>query len=228
MKIIFSMFLFCSTLTLFSQDKPNFELLDSLYREDQFYVSISYNTISNKPNGFNQNKFTPSFSFGFLRDMPINKNRTYSFAAGLGYSINNYNQNLLVSSNNNIQNYSIIGNDIAFDKNKFILHYVEIPIEFRWRNSTKESHKFWRIHAGFKLGYLTYDRAKYVDNTGTFAYEGNSDLNKIQYGTYIVFGYNTWNFYTYYGLNPIFKTGKLNDEKLNIRTLNFGLMFYIL
>lgn len=228
MKVILAFLFLCSTLSLFSQEKPNFELLDSLYREDQFYASISYNTITNKPNGLDQKKFTPSFSFGFLRDFPINKNRTYAFAAGLGYSINNYNQNLLITSNNDIQSYNIIGSNVSYDKNKLILHYVEIPVEFRWRNSTKESHKFWRLYAGFKLGYLTYDRAKYVDNTGTFAFEGNGDLNKIQYGTYVTFGYNTWNFYTYYGLNSIFKSGALNNEKLNIRTLNFGLMFYIL
>ncbi len=228
MKIIFA-FLFCfTTLSLFSQEKPNFELLDSLYREDQFYASLTYNKIINKPNEYDQKKFAPSFSFGFLRDFPINKRRTYAIAAGLGYSINNYNQNLFVSSNSDIQNYTIISPNINYEKNKLILHYVEIPVEFRWRNSTKESHKFWRVYAGFKLGYLTYDRAKYVDDSGTIAFEGNQDLNRIQYGTYITFGYNTWNFYTYYGLNPIFKTGTLNNENIKIQTLNFGLMFYIL
>ena len=137
--------------------------VDSLYREDQFYAGITYNALQNTPEGVSQKKFTPSFSFGILRDMPINKSRNIAFALGLGYSINNYNENLLITQNAGKRNYATIEPDIDYDKNKLILHYVDFPVEFRWRTSTPQSHKFYRIYTGFKASYLVYDYSKFED-----------------------------------------------------------------
>jgi len=42
-------------------------------------------------------------------------------------------------------------------------------------------------------------------------------------------GWNTWNFYAYYGLNPLLKSSAQIDNKaIDMNTTNFGLMFYIL
>ena len=57
-------------------------VVDSLYREDQFYFNITNNTIRNSPEGFKQNRFSLGLATGFLRDMPINKKRNFSIAAG--------------------------------------------------------------------------------------------------------------------------------------------------
>ena len=228
MRILLICILSVSFVNVFSQETPDFEAVDSLYREDQFYIGVTYNTLVNRPTGISQNKFTPSFSLGILRDMPFNKNRTKSIAAGIGYSINNYNQNILISETNGIIEYNPTSSLISYDTNKLTLHYLDIPVEFRWRTSTPESHKFWRIYTGFKFSYLVYDRSKYVDSQVTNKVTGNSDLNKFQYGTYLSVGYNTVNFYVYYGLNPIFKSAVLNGNSLDVNTLNFGFMFYIL
>src|SRR6476661_10506081 len=74
--------------------------VDSLYREDQFYVGLSYNLLVNRPTGIRQNKFSSGFTGGFLRDMPINKKRNVAIAAGLGVSYNKYFQNLVISKVN--------------------------------------------------------------------------------------------------------------------------------
>ena len=139
-----------------------------------------------------------------------------------------YNQNILISETNGNIGYSTIPSDINFDKNKLTLHYIDVPIEFRWRTSTPESHKFWRIYTGLKFSYLIYDRSKYADSEVLIKVIGNSDLNQFQYGTYLSVGYNTVNFNIYYGLNPIFKSAVLNGSALDVNTLNFGFMFYIL
>ncbi len=211
----------------FAQEIPNFTALDSLYREDQFYIGITYNALQDMPIGVSQKKFTPSFSAGFLRDMPINKSRTVAFAAGFGYSINNYNENLLITTTDGKANYSVI-NGTNYEKNKLILHYVDLPIEFRWRTSTPESHKFYRIYGGFKISYLVYDYSKFIGEPQDFIVSNNTDLSKIQYGTYVDFGYNGLNFYVYYGLNSIYKTGIIDNKNIDLKTVNFGLMFYIL
>ena len=90
MRILFNCFIFLSFFSVFSQSVPDFEAVDSLYREDQFYIGVTYNTLQNRPIGVTQNNFTPSFSIGILRDMPINKARNKAIAAGLGYSLNSY------------------------------------------------------------------------------------------------------------------------------------------
>ncbi|HSN47936.1 MAG TPA: porin family protein, partial [Flavobacterium sp.] len=175
--------------------------IDSLYREDQFYFNFTINTLRNKPDGLTEDKFSSGFSAGFLRDFPINKKRTVAIAPGLGFTFNNYNQNLAITQSNNIPVYTIIDPTTEYNKNKFTQFLVDVPIELRWRTSTYESHKFWRIYGGLKLSYLIYDKSVYEDPLGKIIVTRNKDFNKFQYGTYLSAGYNTINVYAYYGLN---------------------------
>jgi hypothetical protein len=68
--------------------------VDSLYREDQFYFGfVQYITETGRGS---QSKFSTGLSAGFLRDMPINKDRTNAIAAGLGFTYNNTFKTLLL------------------------------------------------------------------------------------------------------------------------------------
>lgn len=204
------------------------KVTDPYYREDQFYIGVTYNLLQSRPDGISQNTFSTGLHFGFLRDMPINKDRTYSIAAGLGFSINNLKQNLRISEIDGQIMYQPTPDDVKVNKNKLGLNYLELPIEFRWRTSTFDSHKFWRVYTGFKLSYLVSDRSKFVSGAIRETVRGNKDINSFQYGVYTAFGYNTWNFHIYYGLNPIFKSGTVNGQAIDLTTVNLGLMFYIL
>jgi hypothetical protein len=220
-------------LNVFSQEKSPgtqqdtlFTKIDSLYREDQFYFAVTYNILQKTPAGFSQNGLSTGLCLGFLRDMPINKKRTMAIAAGFGFSYNKYHENLLVSESAGPYNYEIVEGN-SYSKNKLEQVFVDLPVEFRWRNSTPESHKFWRVYAGFKARYLIYDKTIFVGET-TIRVQNNKDFNKWQYGPYIAFGYNTWNFHVYYGLNPLYKSAKIGEKPIDMQTLNLGLMFYIL
>ena len=220
-------------LPVFSQEKISSDnapkiKIDSLYREDQFYFSFTFTTLQNKPSGLTQDKFSSGFSLGFLRDFPINKTRTIAIAPGIGLAYNNYNQNLKISEQNNVLEYSILDSNSSFDKNKFSQLLVEVPIELRWRSSTFESHKFWRIYGGFKMGYLIYDKSIYEDVNGKIIVENNKNFNAFQYGTYLSVGYNSVNVYAYYGLNSLFQSAKTNTESIDMNSINIGIMFYIL
>lgn len=201
---------------------------DPLYREDQFYTSVAYNLVQGKPSGYTQYALSVNLTAGFLRDIPLNEARNKAIAIGLGYSYNNIKHNLLINRIGDSRSYFVDTED-SFDKNKLVLHYLELPIELRWRNSNSISHKFWRVYAGFKVSYLFADKAQYIFSNTKTTVTGNEDLNKFVYGTYISAGWNTWNLYAYYGLNPIFKSGILSDgENVKLRSFNLGLMFYIL
>jgi hypothetical protein len=233
MRIIFSFFMLLSVSPIFAQEvepnKDNAEVkIDSLYREDQFYFGFTYNTLQQKPPGVSQDKFSAGFSGGFLRDMPINKDRTHAVAVGLGFTYNNYIQNLAITGTGALPVYSVIDGKTAFNKNKFAQLLVDLPIEFRWRTSTYESYKFWRIYGGVKFSYSLYNKSQFSDDLSTVEITNNKDFNKFLYGLSLSVGYNTVNVYAYYGLNSFFKTAKIDGETINMKAFNIGIIFYVL
>jgi hypothetical protein len=128
--------------------------IDSLYREDQFYIGVTYNLLKDTPVGFSNDKFSTGFSVGFLRDMPVNKNRNLAIAPGLGLNFNNYSQNIGIITTNGVPVYTVLSDPTSYSNNKFSQLFVDLPLELRWRGSTFENHNFFRIHGGFKLRYI--------------------------------------------------------------------------
>jgi hypothetical protein len=219
MRLLVTLFFLFFVTIGFSQSETK-PVVDSLFREDQFYVSISYNFLQNKPDNFSQYSFSTGLSAGFLRDFPISDNRHWAIAPGIGYSFNDLKQNIDFSSISNSTDTEIV-------KSRIILHYVDFPLELRWRNATPDSHKFWRIYGGFMASYLINGKFKYEGSFGSGTENINDLLNKFQYATYLTFGFNTWNAYIHYGLNPFFDKNKTTTEN-NVTTLKIGLIFYIL
>ncbi|MQP25168.1 outer membrane beta-barrel protein [Flavobacterium sp. LMO8] len=219
MRLFVSLFFLLNITIGFSQfeTKP---VADSLFREDQFYVSISYNILQKIPENFKQYSFSTGISAGFLRDFPISKNCHWAIAPGIGYSYNDLKQTI---------DLSVVTNDPDFKlvKSSIYLHYVDIPLEIRWRNATPNSHKFWRIYGGFVTSYLINGNFKFESDTVSGKENLNAILNKFQYATYLTFGFNTWNAYIHYGLNPFIDENKTASEN-NVTSLKVGLMFYIL
>jgi hypothetical protein len=74
---------------------------------------------------------------------------------------------------------------------------------------------------------LVFDKSKY-DGAEKIKITRNADFNQIQYGPYVAFGFNTWNITAYYGLKPVYKSAKIAGESIEVKSLNIGLMFYIL
>ncbi|MDR7208381.1 porin family protein [Flavobacterium piscis] len=238
MRFIFSCLFLVSFFSVFSQDETKPEAkpeikpvvkIDSLYREDQFYIAVTYNLLVQSPDGLKQDRFSAGLSFGFLRDMPVNKERTVAIATGLGLSYKNYYQNLtIINQQDGTHTYGVNSYN-EFASNKFRQYLVDLPIEFRWRNSTYESHKFWRIYGGVKFSYVFSDKSVLKDREDTYIIKNNQDFNNFQYGLYLSSGFNTWNIYAYYGLSPLFKSAKTQQgESIDMRSMNIGLIFYIL
>lgn len=236
MKIVIYIFIFfiSSIFFGFSQEEilenDEVEINDaSKYLEDQFYIGLTYNILLNRPGGASQNNFSNGIQLGYIKDIPLNSRRNLGLGVGLGYATNSYFSNLRAIKNNDEIVYDVIGNDESYKRNKVSTHLIELPIEFRWRTSTTDSYKFWRVYTGIKLSYAFSAKSKFVSSEKVkFT---NSDIDKFQYGLYFSFGYNTWNFYGYYQLNKFFKTGTAIEESgelIRTSSLNFGLMFYIL
>ncbi|MBW2961870.1 porin family protein [Mesonia aestuariivivens] len=204
--------------------------VDSLYREDQFYFGFTFNLLLNRPKGLDQSGFSGGLQLGYLRDFPINKSRTIAIAPGLGWSVNSYGQNLLITENSNDESdFFILDDNNDYTKNRFSTYLLEFPLEFRWRNSTPDSYKFWRVYAGVKASYLYHFKSKYEGEGNNVTQTKLKELNRWRYGLMFTFGYNTFNFHFYYSLNPLFDAkNSENNREIGLHPLKMGLTFYIL
>lgn len=211
----------------YSQSEERKIPVDSLFREDQFYFSITYNLLRNTPDGYSQYSFSSGVTVGFLRDIPISKDRNFAVGVGLGYSYNDLKHNLKIADVASSEQY-VYSIDDSYDKSKLRMHYLEFPIEFRWRNASYESHKFWRIYTGFKISYLFASKSIFESSTESYSISNSSELTKIQYGPYLSVGYNTINLYAYYGLKSNFDNVMIGDRNLEMNSFNVGFIFYIL
>lgn len=219
-------FLFSVSLGAQQAEPPD---ADEFYREDQFYMGVTYNLLLDLPGGVSQNGLSYGLQGGFIRDFPLNPACTFALGVGLGYSFNSYYSNLRALKDGSDIRYEILGNSADYRRNKLETHIIELPLEFRWRNSTRTEHKFWRIYGGVKLGYIVGARSKYVTRElkDTFF---NTDTEDFRYGLMLNVGYNTFNLHLYYGLNNLFQDGvSLEDgQSLQMIPLHLGLIFYIL
>lgn len=198
---------------------------DLYYREDQFYFGLTYNLLQSRTEGVSQNAFSAGINMGFLRDIPLNKRRNIALAIGAGYSFSNYRTNLFIAHSDKDIVYQIAED---FDKSKLSLHYIELPIEFRWRTSTPKNTQFWRIYTGFKVSYMTFNRSKITGNFPSETVRNNPDFQKFLYSIYLSIGHGTLNFYASYTLNPLFDNAYINGKQIEMTSLNLGLIFYVL
>lgn len=219
------------SLSAVAQVDSQSAVVDSLYREDQFYVGFTYNLLTGSPGGITGRQFSGGFHSGFIRDFPLNSQRDVSIGVGVGWSINTYGQNLFIGETNDGESIfrNLDGDDVDFDKNRFSTQSIDLPIQFRWRTSTPESYKFWRIYGGIRPSYIYYFRSNFVQTDNTVRQTDVPELDRLRLGATFTFGYNTFNFHFYYGLNSFFNEDALIDgEAVDLKTIQIGLMFYIL
>ncbi|MFK5981581.1 MAG: porin family protein [Flavobacteriaceae bacterium] len=203
---------------------------DLKYREDQFYIGITYNLLISNTNNISSQGLSGGLNFGFIRDMPINKKRNISFGAGAGFSFDQYGSNLQILKNEESQSvFNIISNDVRYKYNRLQTATIEAPIEFRWRTSSPTSYKFWRVHLGFRIGYTFWYRSRFNDYSNSITNSDIDEFEKIRFGTTLSLGYNKFNLFAYYGLNQFFNEAQTSDhETVDYKNFNIGLIFYIL
>jgi hypothetical protein len=220
-KAIIFVFLTCLTVSYAQVEN---DTIDSNYLEDQLYFSIGYNILRDKPSVNSKSLFSGRFTIGFIKDIPLNKQRNLGVGIGLGYVFNSYKGQLILTDEEGdaipvIENFGI---------DKFNTHLVEVPLEIRWRTSTPTKYQFWRIYSGVSVAYLFSSKTKVISEGKTITNKNPSIFEKFQYGLTLSAGYSNWNLHFYYGLSPIFDTIYINEEKLNLKDFNIGLKFYIL
>lgn len=201
--------------------------VDEKYLEDQLFFSITFNSLKNTPPDFASTGVSYGISLGFIKDIPLNKMRNKSIGIGLGYGFDSFYQNLRIGTKNDNLDFQVVD---PLENNQLVLHNLILPIEYRWRTSTPEKYKFWRVYSGVKLSYLYSLVSQNAIDAGSVNLTDFTTVNKLNYTATLAAGYGTWNFYVNYALNPIFNTNNLEPSSLtpNLNSLRLGLIFYIL
>ena len=195
---------------------------DSLYREDQIYASIGYPLLIDTPEGLTQNKLSHTFSLGFTRDIPINSARNLAFGLGLGLNYNVVYTNLQFTDD--MKSTTFVSSDVT---NQWNSVDVEIPLEFRWRNSTAMNYQFWRIYGGV-VGYYSLS-AKQRTRTALTESITSLSVQNFRLALRLNVGNNTWNLTYTHPIDSFFDFDKSAHNKSfsKLKTAKLGLIFYI-
>ncbi len=233
MRITVLILIFCLYTSAYSQSDLDTLKIDTRYFEDQFYTGFTYNFVLNAPAQVNQRNFSYGLQLGFIKDIPVNQKRNVGFGLGFGFGLNTYYTNIKATETQGGINYTIADASLNLKRSKIETYLLEVPFEFRWRDSNPTNYSFWRIYAGIKLGYIVRAKSKAVisqpfDSSITDSFH-NTDVQNFQYGLTFNFGYHNFNIHFYYALSNLFNNGVVLDQQtLNITPLRVGFIFYML
>jgi|TARA_B110000285_G_scaffold224811_1_gene282130 hypothetical protein len=211
------------TLPLFAQEEIQ---ENSFYREDQFYIGVSFVALVSDQLAFNPRGISRHFQWGLIRDIPLSEDGQFAAGIGLGMSFERYNTNVVRKENFNSNLSYSISTDPNYPPFFFSIQSLELPLSIRWRNSSTTDYSFWRIYGGIALQWNYRLKAK----TENLSFSVAEDLKNLGATAHLSFGYNTWNFYLAYKLTPFFNPKSFSDPALtfDISPIKIGLIFYLL
>jgi len=196
------------------------------YKEDQFYIGVSYFMQVKDIDDFKQNGFSGNFQAGFIKDITLDKKNQKALGIGVGFERNRFTSNIQpnINSDNEID-YRLVVSRFLESKNELNYSSIVFPIELRWRTSTPDRYDFWRIYTGFKV-----KRNYYIGSDPSYGQSLKIENGREwTHSIYLNSGFNTWNISLEYDLNS-FLEGKKTDigEEIDVKFFKIGLVFYIL
>ncbi|MBS3992084.1 MAG: PorT family protein [Bacteroidetes bacterium] len=208
-----------------SQTIDTISKVDYNYLEDQLYFSFHKVYLIDKPINVEDYGFSNGVSIGFIKDIPLNTQRNKGIGIGVGYTYSTYKNNVKLTEVNQLHELSVA--EAGFLTNKLTTNAIEVPVEVRWRTSTPDKFKFWRVYPGFKITYLLNSSYSFISDNEKYNLRDLKNLNKWNYGFTLNAGYSTFNLYAYYGLKPLYNETSFGIKQ-SIKELKVGLIFYIL
>ncbi len=231
-KLFVSFLLLLCILPVFSQNTTTTQDIDSLYREDQFYIGMNLNFLTNTPVNSTRSGFSSGFRVGMLRDFPLSKSRRFAVALGVGFTYDQFRHNLLIQNSDSAEPtvFDPIPEDVTLTKNRFSLATIELPIEIRFRTSNPTNYDFFRFYPGITVGYAFWHRAVFEGNGNTITSTNISEFDKIRIGATLSVGYDSFNAFIYYGLNTFFDSSAKTtlQENVGFQAIKVGMIFYLL
>lgn len=172
--------------------------------DDNLVININYDTWLTVPEKISLRPISLGFSFGNFYDLKFGKS---NFSLGLGYGFHSHNvhQDGKFIDSSEVNQTFLVPRKQDFKKNKYVVNYLDIPIELRFKTKTRRT---FRIAIGVKAGWLLSDHTKTIDEDGKRKFYNLNRTKNYQYGLTGRIGYGDFNFFMYYGLTSIFEDGK--------------------
>lgn len=212
-------------------------------RSDRLIFDLFTDIWSNAPSGMEMNTINRGVNVSMMQDFRLGSS-SFSFATGLGFASHNLYSDHFYDFTS-ISYSSTFPQPGTFDfskiddwlgevkKNKISLNYLNIPLEFRYRNNSLPS--TFRVAAGIRAGYLVnaHTKTHIVNDEGVFGagfqeewkYKEHKlgNIEKFQFGVTGRIGYGRVNLNAYLPLTNIFKGNSVTDMK----PFSVGLTFIV-
>lgn len=192
-------------------------------KRDQLILDITFDNWLKLPAALTTQFRSPGITIAGMNDLVFGHS-PFGFAFGLGFSSHNVHSNGTFEekpATDSTPSYThFVPLTTTYKKNKLVVNYIEIPMEFRFRTKGKTP---FRLYAGFKGGYLVNIHTKIVDDQGKRKYYTFKNVNLYRYGITGRIGYGKINFTGFYALSTLFKEGR--GEKLVPYSIGFSYFY---
>ncbi|MGB0885189.1 MAG: outer membrane beta-barrel protein [Chitinophagales bacterium] len=184
--------------------------------KDRLFLVLNHDNLLHKEtNGFKTQWYSRGIGAYFMWDFQIKKSR-FSVAPGVGYNFAAYYHNGRMQEDSSGISFPTIvdlKNDNTYKRGRLAVHYIEVPIELRFRHMFKNTNMSLKLAVGIKGSVKVSTTAKEV-RTGPNDYAKHyntanfKDINTFRVGPTFRVGYGPFNLLAYYNLMPLFKKGK--------------------
>lgn len=192
-----------------------FRKLNESESKDRLFLVLSHDNLFHKEtNGFATKWYSRGVGLYFMWDFQIKKSR-FSVAPGIGYNHVAYYHNAEMLEDSSGVSFPIIHdlkNEDDFKRIKLSLHYLDVPLELRFRHKFKNDLSL-KLAVGLKGSVKISASSKEVkkgpnDYFKHYNVTNYKDLNTWRLGPTFRMGYGAVNLLMYYDLLPLFKKGK--------------------
>ncbi|MEQ9262939.1 MAG: porin family protein [Owenweeksia sp.] len=185
------------SVSAFGQIKPK--------QDDWVAYDLTHDFLLDAPQGLEQSWRSNGHSLSFTDDVQFSEGSNFSFAYGIGFTSNNYYNNLSIETDpgNGLEFISFLDTDTV-NSNKLTVQYIHIPIELRFRSNPNQKGNFFRFYVGAKVGVRINSYSKLITDQFNRQFNDLGSLNRFMYGAYTRIGYSFINIYAYYSLSDLF------------------------
>ncbi|MGX5818013.1 porin family protein [Chitinophaga lutea] len=227
-KLLFTLGLLAVTAGVFAQDNMagaavNMAREKASFSRDFLVIGISYDGWASAPDTVNTKGFSRGFNIALMYDIPITK-KHFSVAAGLGFSSSNiFLKDQYIDMDNANSNAVRFVSSTAFKKYKVATNYLEIPLEFRYRQVTDNANTGLKASLGVRAGMLVNAHTKGKNSLGgeknIIKEQNKRFFNPWRFAATAKLGYGNFALFYTLNLNPLFK----DNTNLDVRPYSVGI-----
>lgn len=195
------------------------------FSRDFLVIGFSYDGWASAPDSVKTKGLSRGFNVALMYDIPISKSH-FSVALGLGFSSSNIFLNKqVIPMNNGSSNEVRFVSTETYKKYKVSTNYLEIPLEFRYRQVSDNANKGFKASIGAKVGMLVNAHTKGKNTLGgeknIIKEQNKRFFNPWRFAGTARIGYGNFSVFGTVNLNPLFKdnTGVASD----IRPYSIGI-----